>query len=101
MSGQCSTARPQCSRFVSRSLSRLRTRARPTGSNPGPVIVAERGLAGCRPPHQAPLRLSRTVPGQRRGQQVVGGAVEVVAAALITPGGARVGVAERVLDILQ
>src|SRR3954452_4102857 len=101
MSGQCSTARPQCSRFVSRSWSRLRTRARPTGSNPGPVIVAERGLQGCRPAQQTPVRLSPAVPGQRRGEQVVGGAVEVVATAVVAPGGAGVGVAEGVLYVLE
>src|SRR3954447_23428196 len=42
-----------------------------------------------------------TVVGQRRGQQIVGGAVEVVPGAVIAPGGARVGVAERVLHVLQ
>jgi hypothetical protein len=41
------------------------------------------------------------VGGQRRGEQVVGGAVEVVAAAVVAPGRAGVGVAERVLDVLE
>src|SRR5215212_10776939 len=44
---------------------------------------------------------SRSVFGQRRGEQVVGGPVEVVAAAVVAAGGARVGVAEGVLDVLQ
>ena len=41
------------------------------------------------------------VSGKRRGEQVVGGAVEVVAAPVVAPGGARVGVTERVLDVLK
>jgi hypothetical protein len=38
---------------------------------------------------------------QRRRKQVVGGPVEVVPAAVVAAGGAGVGVAEGVLDVLQ
>src|SRR3954462_12543005 len=41
------------------------------------------------------------VPGEGCGEQIVGGAVEVVPAAVIPPGRARVGVPEGVLDVLQ
>src|SRR3954453_13089262 len=47
------------------------------------------------------LALSSILAGQCRSEQVVGGAVEVVPAAVVAPRGAWVGVAEGVLDVLQ
>src|SRR4051794_4962395 len=41
------------------------------------------------------------VGGQGAGEEVGGGAVEVVPVAVVAPGGAWVGVAEGVLDVLQ